>query len=59
MAEKPRPESIISIVNAKSADIEQTDQTIIHESVGVVMALDQLRESLNLVETHLNNREFA
>gem|GEM_PF-5898147 len=33
MAEKPRPESIISIVNAKSADIEQTDQTIIHESV--------------------------
>jgi hypothetical protein len=30
MAEKPRPESIISIVNAKSADIEQTDQTIIH-----------------------------
>jgi hypothetical protein len=59
MTEKPRPESIISIVNAKSADIEQTDQTIIHESVGVVMALDQLRESLNLVESHLNNREFA
>jgi len=59
MAEKPEPETIIPIVNAKSAEIEQIDQTLIHEVVGVAMALDQLRESLNLVQTHLNNREFA
>lgn len=60
MAEKPKPEpeTVISIVNAKSVEIEQVDQTIIHETVGVAMVLDQLRESLNLLESHLYNREF-
>lgn len=58
MAEYPDPEKINAIIDAKSDAIEQTDQSIIHEAVGVAMALDQLRESLNLVESHMDNREF-
>lgn len=58
MTEKSDLQKIISIVDGKAADIEMLDDTIMMEVVGVAMALDKLRKSLALVESHINGREF-
>ena len=46
------------IIDGKSADIETIDNTILMETVGVAMAIDKLRESLDKVESYLDDREF-
>ena len=51
-------QKIITIIDGKSADIETIDNTILMETVGVAMAIDKLRESLDKVESHLDDREF-
>jgi len=58
MTEVFDPQKIISIIDSKSADIETLDDDIMMEVVGVAMALDKLRESLALVEMHIDGREF-
>jgi hypothetical protein len=58
MAKKVDPQKIITIIDGKSADIETIDNNIMMESVGVAMAIDKLRESLDKVESHLDGREF-
>ena len=56
--EKNDPQKIISIIEGKTAAIETLDDTIMMEVVGVAMALDKLRKSLDRVETHMDEREF-
>lgn len=58
MAEKDNQQKIISIIDGQTAAIETLDNDIMMETVGVAMALDKLRESLDMIETHLNEREF-
>jgi hypothetical protein len=58
MAEKGNHQKIISIIDRQTAVIETLDNDIMMETVGVSMALDKLRESLDIIETHLNEREF-
>jgi len=58
MAEKGNHQKIISIIDRQTAAIETLDNDIMMETVGVSMALDKLRESLDIIETHLNEREF-
>jgi hypothetical protein len=58
MAKKVDPQKIITIIDGKSADIETIDNNILMETVGVAMAIDKLRESLDKVESHLDDREF-
>ena len=54
MAKKVDPQKIITIIDGKSADIETIDNNILMETVGVAMAIDKLRESLDKVESHLD-----
>lgn len=49
---------IDAVIDSKTADIERIDDSIFIEMAGVSMALDQLRKSLDVLETHLNDREF-
>jgi predicted DNA-binding ArsR family transcriptional regulator len=58
MAKTKVLQKIITIIDGKFADIETLDNSILKETVGVAMAIDKLRESLNRVESHLNDREF-
>lgn len=58
MSEKIDPKKIMAIVDGKTADIEKLDTDIMMETVGVAMALDKLRESLNKVETCMDEGEF-
>lgn len=58
MDEKPDEQAIIAIVEEQSALIEEVDNDIMMEHVAVAMALDKLREALDLLETHLDEREF-
>jgi hypothetical protein len=58
MAEKDDPQKIITIIDGKAADIERLDNDIMMEVVGVAMALDKLRASLDRVETLMDEREF-
>lgn len=58
MTKKNDQQKIISIIDGKSADIETLDNNILMETVGVAMSIDKLRESLDSVESHLNDREF-
>ena len=58
MVKKIDLQKIITIIDGKSADIETIDNTILMETVGVAMAIGKLRESLNKVESHLDDREF-
>jgi hypothetical protein len=58
MVKKIDLQKIITIIDGKSADIETIDNNILMETVGVVMAIDKLRESLDKVESHLDDREF-
>jgi len=58
MVKKIDPKKIITIIDGKSADIETIDNIILMETVGVAMAIDKLRESLDKVESHLDDREF-
>jgi hypothetical protein len=58
MTNKNDQQTIISIIDGKSADIETLDNNILMETVGVAMAIDKLRDSLDSVELHLNDREF-
>jgi len=58
MAKTKVLQKIITIIDGKFADIETLDNSILMETVGVAMAIDKLRESLNRVESHLNDREF-
>jgi hypothetical protein len=58
MVKKIDPQKIITIIDGKSADIETIDNTILMETVGVAMAIDKLRESLDQIESHLDDREF-
>lgn len=53
MVKKIDLQKIITIIDGKSADIETIDNTILMETVGVAMAIDKLRESLDKVESHL------
>jgi hypothetical protein len=48
----------ITIIDGESADIETIDNTILMETGGVATAIDKLRESLDKVESHLDNRQF-
>jgi hypothetical protein len=52
------PQQIAALVDARAADIEALDDSILMETVGVAMALDKLRESLDKVAGHLDDREF-
>ena len=58
MDEKPNEQAIIAIVEEQSALIEEVDNDIMMEHVAVAMALDKLREALDLLEAHLDEREF-
>ncbi|ESS66582.1 hypothetical protein MGMO_184c00030 [Methyloglobulus morosus KoM1] len=58
MAKEIDLQKVFSILDGKAAEIERFDDNMIMETVGVAMALDALRESLDKVETHLNIREF-
>lgn len=58
MDEKPNEQEIIAIVEEQSALIEEVDNDIMMEHVAVAMALDKLREALDLLEAHLDEREF-
>jgi hypothetical protein len=49
---------IFSILDNKTDEIERLDENLIIETAGVAMAMSALRESLEKVETHLDNREF-
>ncbi|MGZ8096643.1 MAG: hypothetical protein ACXWUD_10425 [Methylosarcina sp.] len=51
-------QQILSIVDEQIDAIETLDSGMMMETVSVAMALDKLRESINLLETHLNEREF-
>ena len=51
-------QNIEAIVEEQSALIEEMDNDIMMEHVGVAMALDKLRDALNLLEAHLDEREF-
>ncbi|QSA99339.1 hypothetical protein [Methylococcus sp. EFPC2] len=52
------PQQIVVLVDARTAAIEELDDSILMETAGVAMALDKLRESLDQVAAHLDNREF-
>lgn len=52
------PQQIAVLVDARTAAIEELDDSILMETVGVAMALDKLRESLDKVAAHLDSREF-
>jgi hypothetical protein len=58
MTNKNDQQKIISIIDGKSAEIETLDNNILMETVGVAMAIDKLRDSLDSIESHLNDREF-
>jgi hypothetical protein len=58
MAKTKVLQKIITIIDGKFADIETLDNSILMETVGVAMAIDKLRESLDRVESHLDDREF-
>lgn len=58
MTNKNDQQKIISIIDGKSTDIETLDNNILMETVGVAMAIDKLRDSLDCIESHLNDREF-
>jgi|APLak6261673822_1056097.scaffolds.fasta_scaffold15522_2 predicted O-linked N-acetylglucosamine transferase (SPINDLY family) len=58
MTEKAKQQEIIAIVDKQSDAIEALDNDMMMETVGVSMALDELRKSINLIEAHLNEREF-
>ena len=58
MAKTKVLQKIITIIDGKFADIETLDNSILMETVGVAMAIDKLRESLDKVESHLDDREF-
>ena len=51
-------QKIISIIDNKTTAIEIIDNDIMMETVGVDMALDKLRGALDMMETHMNKREF-
>ena len=51
---KVDPQQIASIIESRAAAIETLDNDIMMETVGVVMALDELRESLDKVTAHLD-----
>jgi len=52
------PKQIASIIDGRAAVIETLDSDILMETVGVAMALDKLRESLDKLADHLDDREF-
>ena len=58
MVKKIDLQKIITIIDGKSADIETIDNTILMETVGVAIAVGKLRESLDKVESHLDDRQF-
>ncbi len=58
MSEKIDPKKIMAIVDGRIADIERIDTDIMMETVGVAMALDKLRESLDKLETCMDERAF-
>jgi len=58
MANEIDLQRIFSVLDGKGDEIEMLDDNMLMETVGVAMALDALRESLDQVKTHLDNREF-
>jgi hypothetical protein len=58
MANEIDLQKIFSILDGKASEIEMLDDNLLMETAGVAMALDALRESLDKVETRLDNREF-
>ncbi|NOT13508.1 MAG: hypothetical protein HOP23_17065 [Methylococcaceae bacterium] len=58
MANITDPQKIRSIIDGKSAEIKAIDNDMIMETVGGSMSLDKLRESIERIETHLDDREF-
>jgi hypothetical protein len=58
MANEIELQKIFSILDGKTDEIERLDENMIMETVGVAMSLAALRESLDKVESHLDNREF-
>jgi hypothetical protein len=58
MANEIDLQKIFSILDGKTDEIERLDENIIMETVGVAMSLAALRESLDKMESHLDNREF-
>lgn len=55
---KAKQQEIIAIVDKQSDAIEALNNDLMMATVGVAMALDELRKSINLIEAHLNQREF-
>jgi hypothetical protein len=58
MANEIDVQKILSVLDGKDEEIERLDNNLIIESAGVAMALDAMRESLDQLKTHLENREF-
>ena len=52
------PKQIASIIDSRAAAIETLDNDIMMETVGVAMALDKLRASLDKLAVHLDDMEF-
>jgi len=50
MTEKAKQQEIIAILGKQSDAIEALDNDLIMATVGIAMALDELRKSINLIE---------
>jgi hypothetical protein len=57
MANEIDLQKVFSILDGKAAEIKRLDENLIIETTGVAMALAALRESLDKMEIHLDNRE--
>jgi len=51
-------DKIISAITSKQEALENLDQAIIGESIGLSMTIDLLRDALNDIESALDHREF-
>jgi hypothetical protein len=58
MQENDNAAKISAIVDEHRAAIETLDDDIMMEQVGVAMALDKLRGSLDMLEAHMDEREL-
>ena len=58
MQENDNAAKISAIVDEHRAAIETLDDDIMMEQVGIAMALDKLRGSLDMLEAHMDEREL-
>ncbi|NOU15692.1 MAG: hypothetical protein HOO92_17315 [Methylococcaceae bacterium] len=58
MAINNNQQKILTLVEGKAADIQTIDNNLLMEKAAVAMAIAKLRETLDKLEGHLNDREF-